>query len=75
MTAAPEAFRVGVDVVAVADVAESVDRFGDRYVDRIYTPHEIAAMVVFLISAQASHITGQHMYVDGGYVHLDRALA
>jgi L-fucose dehydrogenase len=42
---------------------------------RMTTPDEIAAMVVFLISAQASHITGQHMYVDGGYVHLDRALA
>jgi NAD(P)-dependent dehydrogenase (short-subunit alcohol dehydrogenase family) len=41
---------------------------------RMTTPDEIAAMVVFLISAQASHITGQHMYVDGGYVHLDRAL-
>ena len=42
---------------------------------RMTTPDEIAAMVVFLISAQASHITGQHMFVDGGYVHLDRALA
>jgi L-fucose dehydrogenase len=41
---------------------------------RMTTPDEIAAMVVFLISAQASHITGQHMFVDGGYVHLDRAL-
>jgi L-fucose dehydrogenase len=41
---------------------------------RMTTPDEIAAMVLFLISAQASHITGQHMYVDGGYVHLDRAL-
>ncbi len=41
---------------------------------RMTTADEIAAMVVFLISAQASHITGQHMYVDGGYVHLDRAL-
>jgi len=41
---------------------------------RMTTPDEIAAMVVFLISGQASHITGQHMYVDGGYVHLDRAL-
>jgi len=42
--------------------------------NRMTTPDEIAAMVMFLISAQASHITGQHMYVDGGYVHLDRAL-
>jgi holo-[acyl-carrier protein] synthase len=33
--------RVGVDLVAVADVAESVDRLGDRYVQRVYTPHEI----------------------------------
>jgi L-fucose dehydrogenase len=41
---------------------------------RMTTPDEIAAMVVFLISARASHITGQHIFVDGGYVHLDRAL-
>jgi L-fucose dehydrogenase len=40
----------------------------------IPTPDEIAAMVVFLISAQASHISGQHRRVDGGYVYLDRAL-
>jgi len=37
-------------------------------------PDEIAVMVVFLVSARASHITGQHIFVDGGYVHLDRAL-
>lgn len=41
---------------------------------RMTTPEEIAAMVVFLISAQASHITGQYLFIDGGYVHLDRAL-
>jgi L-fucose dehydrogenase len=41
---------------------------------RMTTPDEIAAMVLFLISGKASHITGQHLYVDGGYVHLDRAL-
>jgi len=41
---------------------------------RMTTPNEIAAMVVFLLSAQAGHITGQHLFVDGGYVHLDRAL-
>jgi holo-[acyl-carrier protein] synthase len=33
--------RVGADLVAVADVAESVERFGARYLDRIFTPHEI----------------------------------
>ena len=41
---------------------------------RMTTSEEIAAMVVFLISSQSGHTTGQHMIVDGGYVHLDRAL-
>jgi L-fucose dehydrogenase len=41
---------------------------------RMTTPEEIAAMAAFLISPRASHITGQHLFVDGGYVHLDRAL-
>jgi len=41
---------------------------------RMTKPGEIAAMVVFLLSVQAAHITGQHIFVDGGYVHLDRAL-
>jgi L-fucose dehydrogenase len=41
---------------------------------RMTTADEIAAMVVFLISSKAGHITGQHLFVDGGYVHLDRAL-
>ena len=42
---------------------------------RMTTPDEIAAMAVFLISAKASHITGQHVFVDGGYTHLDRAIS
>jgi L-fucose dehydrogenase len=41
---------------------------------RMTTSEEIAAMVVFLISSRSSHTTGQHLFVDGGYVHLDRAL-
>ena len=43
--------------------------------NRMTTAEEIAAMVVFLLSERSSHTTGQIIYVDGGYVHLDRALA
>jgi L-fucose dehydrogenase len=41
---------------------------------RMTTAEEIAATVTFLLSDKASHTTGQHLFVDGGYVHLDRAL-
>lgn len=42
---------------------------------RFTTPEEIAAAVLFLLSpTQSAHTTGQHVIVDGGYVHLDRTL-
>ncbi len=41
---------------------------------RMTTSEEIAAAVLFLLSEKASHMTGQHVFVDGGYTHLDRAL-
>ncbi|SEF31201.1 SDR family oxidoreductase [Variovorax sp. NFACC27] len=41
---------------------------------RMTTPEEIADSVVFLLSERASHTTGQWVFVDGGYTHLDRAL-
>ncbi|MBD1429357.1 MULTISPECIES: SDR family oxidoreductase [Sphingobacterium] len=41
---------------------------------RMTTPEEIANTAVFLLSNRSSHTTGQLVYVDGGYVHLDRAL-
>lgn len=41
---------------------------------RMTTSEEIASMVLYLASEKASHITGQHLFVDGGYTHLDRAL-
>lgn len=41
---------------------------------RMTTPREIADMVVFLLSDRSSHTTGQLIYVDGGYTHLDRAI-
>jgi L-fucose dehydrogenase len=43
--------------------------------NRMTTAEEIANMTVFLLSQRSSHTTGQLIHVDGGYVHLDRALA
>lgn len=43
--------------------------------NRMTTKAEIADMVVFLLSPRSGHTTGQWIVVDGGYVHLDRALS
>ncbi len=42
--------------------------------NRMTTAEEIANTVVFLLSNRSSHTTGQLLFVDGGYVHLDRSL-
>jgi L-fucose dehydrogenase len=42
--------------------------------NRMTTPQEIANTCLFTISDKSSHTTGQHITVDGGYVHLDRSL-
>jgi len=42
--------------------------------NRMTTATEIANSVVFLLSEASSHTTGQLVFVDGGYTHLDRAL-
>jgi L-fucose dehydrogenase len=42
--------------------------------NRMTTAEEIANTAVFLLSDRSSHTTGQLVYVDGGYVHLDRSL-
>ncbi|MCC6289387.1 MAG: SDR family oxidoreductase [Chitinophagaceae bacterium] len=41
---------------------------------RMTTAEEIADMAIFLLSSKSSHTTGQIIYVDGGYTHLDRSL-
>lgn len=41
---------------------------------RMTTPEEIANTCIFLLSDVSSHTTGQWVFVDGGYTHLDRAL-
>ena len=42
---------------------------------RFTTADEIADTAVFLLSARASHTTGQWLFVDGGYTHFDRAIS
>jgi L-fucose dehydrogenase len=41
---------------------------------RMTRTSEVASSVAFLLSEKSSHTTGQLIYVDGGYTHLDRAL-
>lgn len=41
---------------------------------RFTEAQELANVAVFLASRAASHVTGQIVYVDGGYTHLDRRL-
>lgn len=43
--------------------------------NRMTTTEELGNTVAFLLSEKSSHTTGQLVHVDGGYVHLDRALA
>ena len=42
---------------------------------RMTTTEEIANMAAFLLSEKSSHTTGQLIHIDGGYVHLDRAIS
>ena len=41
---------------------------------RMTTAQEIATAAVMALSPRSAHTTGQWLFVDGGYTHLDRAL-
>jgi L-fucose dehydrogenase len=58
------------------DPAAEISRIGSRIPlgHRMTTPREIADTVVWLLSDRASHMTGEWLFPDGGYTHLDRAL-
>jgi L-fucose dehydrogenase len=59
-----------------ADPEAEIVRIGSKVPlgHRMTTAREIADAVVWLLSARASHVTGQWIFPDGGYTHLDRAL-
>lgn len=63
-------------VNTLPDPAQKLREINERIPlgNRMTTPEEIANMVAFLLSERSSHTTGQLIHVDGGYVHLDRAL-
>lgn len=42
---------------------------------RMTEADELANMVTFILSPRSAHTTGQWLFVDGGYTHLDRALS
>jgi L-fucose dehydrogenase len=61
----------------LGDPTEALHRIQSRIPleHRMTTAAEIGAAAAFLLSpTQSSHTTGQQLFVDGGYTHLDRAL-
>lgn len=63
-------------LATLADTEKDLQKIKGRIPlgNRMTTPDEIAAMTVFLLSERSAHTTGQWIFVDGGYVHLDRAI-
>jgi 3-oxoacyl-[acyl-carrier protein] reductase len=57
-------YRAGV-MAGTLDPSEVLRRIP---MGRVALPEEIASMVVYLASDRASYITGQTMYVDGGFL-------
>lgn len=85
----PDGIRVNAIVVAevmtplyrrwldtLPDPEEALRRITGRipFGHRMTTAREIADTCAFLMSDRASHTTGQWIFPDGGYTHLDRAL-
>ena len=62
----------------LGDPAAELERIQTRIPleHRMTTAAEIGSTAAFLLSpTKSAHTTGQHIFVDGGYTHLDRALS
>jgi L-fucose dehydrogenase len=57
------------DPASAKAAIESTIPLGGRFTEA----QEIADLVVFIASSRSAHTTGQILYPDGGYTHLDRA--
>jgi holo-[acyl-carrier protein] synthase len=53
----PAEAGVGIDLVRVSRIAESLEHFGDRFLDRIFTPAEVA----YAGSASAPSVTHERL--------------
>jgi holo-[acyl-carrier protein] synthase len=42
-TGTPTGLAVGLDLVRVSSVVEAIQRYGDRYLQRLFTAHELAS--------------------------------
>jgi L-fucose dehydrogenase len=64
-------------IKTLSNPQEKLDEITSKipFENRMTTAEEIANATAFLLSERSSHTTGQIVHVDGGYVHLDRALA
>jgi holo-[acyl-carrier protein] synthase len=67
--------RVGVDVAAVAEVADSVRIFGDRYLQRIFTSHELDCCRSSDPMADSSDVDGDGHSSSGAARFLPESLA
>jgi len=45
---------IGVDIIEIARIRQSIERLGERFTDKVFTPHEIAYCV-------AKHNKYQHL--------------
>ena len=63
-------------ITTFADPSAQLKTITDRIPlgHRMTTSQEIADAAVMALSPRSAHTTGQWLFVDGGYTHLDRAL-